>query len=37
MAAMKYSYSKLFTGPAEIFDAIATNGFWLGYYYFVDN
>jgi hypothetical protein len=34
---MKNSDRKLFMGPAESFDAFATKGLWLGYYYFVSS
>ncbi len=36
ITAMKKSDNKFFISPAGMFDALATNGFWLGYYYFVD-
>jgi len=37
ITAMKNSDNKLFIGPAGMFDALATDGFWLGYYYIVDS
>ena len=34
LTAMKISDAKFFISPAEMFAAMATNGFWLSYYYF---
>ncbi len=37
LTAMKISDNKFFISSAEMFAAMATNGFWLGYYYYVHN
>ncbi len=37
ITAMINSDNMFFISPAGMFDALATNGFWLGYYYFVDS